>query len=150
LAERITSVDQLKSWTDQIPLKYDYSAGVAGERFLRGLQQGKIVASVCERCGTRYLPPKMYCVDCFLQITKFDEVGPEGRVRAFTESYVDFDGRRSREPRMLAFVTFKGTEGGIIHRVNGRPKLGARVRPKFAPEKEKKGSLLDILAFEAV
>lgn len=151
LKERITSVDQLRSWTDKIPLRYEYTAGVAGERFLRGLQEGRILAARCEKCGKSYLPPKMYCVECFAPITKFGEVGPEGRVRALTETYVEFDGSRREEPRLIAFVTFKGVTGGIVHRVSGEGlKVGSRVRAKFAPESRRTGSLLDIDEFVSV
>lgn len=151
MSERITRVDLLKSWTDQIPLRYEYSAGVAGEKFLRGLQQGKILAAVCDRCGNKYIPPKMYCVDCFVQVSKFTEVGPEGRIAAISESHVEFDGSKAKEPRLMAYVTFKGVKGGLIHDVTGVGlKVGARVRAKFAAEANRKGSLLDIVAFESV
>ncbi|MDV3277332.1 MAG: Zn-ribbon domain-containing OB-fold protein [Nitrososphaerales archaeon] len=149
--ERITGVDQMRSWTDKIPLRYEYTAGVAGEKFLRGLQHGKILAATCEKCGKSYLPPKMYCVDCFSPISKFEDVGSEGRIGALTESWVDFDGRRTKEPSMFAFVTFKGVIGGLVHRVNGKGlKVGSKVLAQFAPEPKRTGSLTDIEWFVAV
>jgi uncharacterized protein len=66
LSERATRVDALRSWTDAIPLRFDYSAGVAGEKFLRGLEKGEILAAACDKCGATYMPPKMYCVECFV------------------------------------------------------------------------------------
>ncbi|HME19302.1 MAG TPA: Zn-ribbon domain-containing OB-fold protein [Nitrososphaerales archaeon] len=144
LGERITSVDKLRSWTDQIPLHYEYTAGVAGEKFLRGLQDGRIIASKCKKCGKSYLPPKAYCVDCFAPIETFRQVGPEGNVAAITESYVGFDGRRLKNPRAFVFVTFKGVTGGLVQIAGGRGvEVGGTVVPKFKPASKRTGSLLD-------
>jgi uncharacterized OB-fold protein len=141
----------LRAWTDKIPFRYEYTAGVAGQRFLEGLRRGELLAGECERCGKRYLPPKMYCVDCFGPITKFGAVGPRGKVAALTESWVDFQGRRRSSPVMMAFVNFTGVIGGIIHTVEGSAlRIGSNVEAKFVPEHARKGSLLDIENFVAV
>ncbi len=151
LNERITSVDEFRAWTDKIPLRYQYTAGVAGEKFLRGLQDGKILAAKCAKCGKSYLPPKMYCVDCFVPISVYYEVGPEGRVGALTESHVDFHGNKLPSPVSIAFITFKGVTGGLIHRIDGEgPRIGTKVVPKFVPRSARKGSLLDIEKFVSV
>jgi len=148
LRERTTNVEELRSWTDKIPLSYQYTAGVAGEKFLRGLQEGKILAAACDDCGRRYLPPKTYCVECFAPIDRYTVVGRAGVVSALTESHVDFEGRELQKPLLLAFVTFKGVNGGLIHKVEGRRvRIGSRVVPEFAPQSKRRGSLLDILRF---
>jgi uncharacterized OB-fold protein len=144
LGERITSVDRLRSWTDQIPFHYEYTAGVSGEKFFRGIQEGKIIASRCRKCGKSYLPPKSYCVDCFAPIETYREVGPEGKVAALTESYVAFDGRRLKTPRTFVFVSFRGVTGGLVQVATGRGlEVGAAVVPKFKPASKRTGSLLD-------
>lgn len=151
LSERITSIDDERSWKDKIPLHYEYTAGVAGERFLRGLQEGRILASRCAKCGKKYLPPKMYCTDCFLKITRYHEVGPHGVVAALTESHVDFQGRRRSSPVTMAFVTFQGVTGGLIKGASGRGlKIGSKVAPSFKPKGKRVGSLSDIREFRVV
>ncbi len=136
------------AWKDSIPLHYEYTAGVAGERFLRGLEAGKILASECSNCGKRYLPPKTYCVNCFLETTKYKTIASAGTVSALTESYVDFEGRRLAKPRTYAFVTFKGVTGGLIHRTSGsHVSIGTKVKPKFKPVRKRSGTLLDIESF---
>ena len=144
LGERITSVGRLRSWTDQIPFHYEYTAGVAGEKFLRGLQQGKILASVCQKCGKSFLPPKMYCVDCFVEARKYREIGPSGTVSAITESHVGFNGERLKVPRTFAFVTFTGVTGGLVQVVSSPGlKVGSKVAPKFRPASRRTGSMTD-------
>jgi uncharacterized OB-fold protein len=148
LNERITSVDELRTWKDRLPLRYEYSAGLAGERFLRGLKEGKILAAKCDRCGKLFLPPKIYCIDCYREMKTFVEVGPGGKVSAVTEAWVDFEGKRTEAPRRMAFVTFKGVQGGLIHSVEGsKTRIGAQVTPRFRPEPERIGSLRDIETF---
>jgi hypothetical protein len=149
--ERITSADELRSWTDKIPLHYEYTAGVAGERFLQGLKKGVILGGKCASCGKRYVPPKSYCVDCFKAIDEFEPVGPRGTVVALTESWVDFRGRKTRTPAVYAFVSFKGAVGGIIQKAEGEAlKIGSVVEAAFVPEPQRKGALTDIEKFVAV
>ncbi len=148
LSERITNVEELRSWKGLIPLHYEYTAGVVGERFLRGLQQGKILAAKCGNCGRSYLPPKVYCVNCYLEIKHFRKVGPSGTISAVAESHVDFEGRPTKRPRTFAFVTFSGVTGGLIHYARGSGlAIGAKVTPRFKPASKRKGTLLDIEEF---
>jgi uncharacterized OB-fold protein len=147
LNERITRVDDLRSWRDQIPFHYVYTAGVAGERFFRGLQDGKILAANCSSCGRKYLPPKMYCVNCFVEISDFVDVGSVAKVRALAESRFDFDGNAAQAPRTFAFLTFKGVEGGILHYAGDGLKVGSRAIARFRPKQERKGTMLDIEGF---
>ena len=142
LGERITSVEKLRSWTDQIPLHYEYTAGVAGEKFLRGIQQGKILASRCRKCGKSYLPPKAYCVDCFAKVDDYVSVGPEGKVAAVAETFVGFDGRELEDPKTFVFVTFRGVTGGLVQAAAGRGlKIGDRVVALFRQGSKRKDSL---------
>ena len=148
LTERITNVDELKSWKDQIPLRYEYTAGVAGEKFLRGLQGGKILASRCGKCGRSYLPPKMYCVEDFSEIKDFPQIRGKGRLVALAESHVDFAGRKTKRGTTFVFVSFDGVEGGLIHRgIGAGLVVGSKVIPRFRPVGKRKGMMLDIEGF---
>jgi uncharacterized OB-fold protein len=147
LKDRITSVNDLRSWKDEIPFHYVYTAGVAGERFLRGLQEGKILAAKCDNCGRMYLPPKMYCVECFAEIRNFVEVGPQARVKALAQSHFDFHGNKIDKPMTFAFLEFKGVIGGILHYAGGGLEVGSRATARFRPRSERKGTVLDIEGF---
>ena len=124
---------------------------MAGERFLRGLIEGRILASQCSNCGKRYIPPKAYCVDCFLEIKRFTQLGSLGLVAAITESSVGFGGDRLAKPKTFVFVVYKGVTGGLIHYAIGpRPEIGSKVVPKFRAPKKRKGTILDIKGFVRV
>ncbi len=148
LRDRVTSVGDLRSWTDQIPFRYEYTAGVAGERFLRGLMDGRIVAGECGGCGKRFLPPKAYCTDCFRAIDRFDAVGQDGIVAAMAEAWVGFQGERLARPKRYVFVEFDGVTGGLVHfAVGPGVRVGSRVAPRFRPLSKRRGSLLDLHGF---
>ena len=116
---------------------------MAGEKFLRGVQEGKLLASACSKCGRRFIPPKMYCADCFKE-TRFREIGLTGKVAALTESHVGFAGERLRSPRLFAYVTFPGVTGGLVQTARGKGlKLGSKVAVRFRAKTKRTGSMLD-------
>jgi hypothetical protein len=140
MSERLDSVTDVRQWRDSIPFHYEYTAGVAGERFLRGLKEGKILAGYCPACRETSLPLRMYCLGCYGEITKAVSVGRVGRARAVT---------RNPEGGAFVFVTFDGVKGGIIHRLLGKTRVGGEVVALFRPPKERKCSLDDIQGFGA-
>ena len=144
IEERLGSVAEVMQWVDHIPLHYKYTAGVAGERFLRGLMEGRILAGYCPSCDEYSLPPRIYCVRCYGEITRFAKVGPVGKVSAVTTS-----SRGKSNEQSYVFVTFKGVRGGIVHRLLGKARAGTAVVPRFRPKSERTGSILDIQGFES-
>jgi uncharacterized protein len=145
ITERLDDITSVRQWVDAIPLHYEYTAGVAGEKFLRGLMQGKVLASYCSNCDKASLPLRIYCVDCCSETRKTVKVGPNGTVKASTRT-VDSEGREVS----FGFVAFPGIKGGIIHVLIGTAKTGTRVKPRFRPKKERKGAISDLLGFERV
>lgn len=142
--EKLGSVSEVTQWSDSIPFRYEYTAGVAGEKFLRGLLAGKILGGYCPNCGETSLPARIYCVRCYGPITKFVKVGPTGRVRAISRE------KGPEGPRTWVYVTFDGVRGGLIHRLIGKGRAGSRVAPRFRARAERTGSILDIEGFVLV
>ncbi len=139
--ERICDVTRIRNWQDSIPLHYLYTTGIAGERFFKGIMQGKILASRCKRCKESFIPPRIYCVNCYSKIEEFVEVGGRGRVVAVAER------RKGRKRIRYAFVRFEGIKGGIIHSIDDDVKVGDYVKPVFLPREKRKGDLSDITFF---
>ena len=138
----------MRQWRDEIPLYYEYTAGLAGERFLRGLMDGKILGGYYESCKETFLPPRVYCVSCFGEVKRFVEVPPVGKIAAITEDYGPRGGAAKKGRDRFAYITFEGVTGGMLHVVVGRAKVGSVVRPKFKEEAERRGSILDIEGFQ--
>ena len=117
---------------------------MAGERFLRGLIAGKLLAGYCPNCKEASLPPRIYCVKCFGEIRKYVRVGPVGRVSAMTTTRSGQDGQTLDHPVTFGYITFEGVSGGILHRIVGNTRVGSTVKPRFKPRRERTGSILDI------
>lgn len=156
--ERVASEVGLGVLEDHIPLQYKYTAGVAGDRFLQLLRQGKIQASRCEKCDKLFLPPKIFCKDCFSQLNEWRDVPEEGGyLYSFTMVKKSGKHRKDKdddsEDVLVALVKYDRIEGGLLGTLKkGReePKIGMRLRPVFRQKAERKGDLSDIEYFERV
>ncbi len=144
--ERITNEEELRSWRDHIPFEWKYTAGIAGERFLQLLKQGTIQASLCRTCNKLFLPPKIFCKDCFVQLNEWRDVAADS---GFVYSFTNVKSKSGKKTILL--VKFDGVVGGLIGRFKlGReePRIGMKVRPVFKHKDERKGALSDIEYFE--
>ncbi len=140
--ERITKGDQMRRWEDHIPLQWKYTAGVAGERFLQLLKQGKIQSSVCRNCNKAYLPPKIFCKECFAQLNEWRDVPSDGGyVYSFTVV----------NEEIIVLVKFDGIDGGLLGRLKKgkeEPRIGMKVKTVFRRKEDRKGEISDIDYFE--
>ena len=132
-----------------IPVNFVYTAGIAGEEFLRGLKKGKILGNKC-KCGLAYIPPRLFCEDCFSRIEKSFESPIIGKVFSFSVANVSFDGAKIT-PETIALIDIG--ESKLMHRLNipgEKVKLGMKVKAVFKPAEARKGSINDIKYFEAI
>jgi uncharacterized OB-fold protein len=149
IKERLDSVEDIVQWKDKIPLHYEYTAGPAGERFLRGLMDSKLVASRCMVCEISYMPPKAHCTNCFGNIHAFVDVGKKGKIAAL--SRYRSQGTKESDGRFYAYVKFQGVKGGLVHNILGKgARVGSKVVVRFMPRAKRMGSIRDIRGFEVV
>jgi uncharacterized protein len=152
--ERTTDARRFRHWDGNMEADYIYTSGVAGEKFFVALRdEGKLLASRCPSCGLDYLPVRLFCEDCFAELTEFVDVPPQGRVAAVTVAHVDREGSPLSRPQVWAFVTFQGIRGGLVHRLlipPGRARVGMVVRPKLKGRESRVGAITDIDGFEPV
>ncbi len=154
ITEKISNNNEIRTWRDHIPLDWKYTAGVAGERFLQLLKQGKIQAAICRSCNKSFLPPKIFCKDCFIQLTEWKEVaGDSGFIYSFTKVRTTDKKEGANTARIIVLVKFEGIEGGLLGRFKtGReePRIGMKVKPVFKKRENRKGELSDIEYFEKI
>jgi uncharacterized OB-fold protein len=164
---------KIVGWRDTIRLRYEYTAGIAGETFLRALKDGRILASKCARCGEVRIPPRIYCLECGgrtridVQVVHLGWVGAvsttigsarlRGRREGKGAESADSAAARERPPgdsqATFGYIKFAGVSGGLVHRLlrasKGIPRPGEEVGPIFVPQRDRKGSILDIEGFRA-
>lgn len=148
--DRIERPEDFRHWFGDMEAQYVYTSGVAGDKFFTALKKGKILAAKCDTCGKVFLPPRMYCEDCFCELTEWVEVSNKGTVDTFTVVHVDRDENPLESPEVWAFIRMEDTDGGFVHKVNVPPEsveIGMPVKAVFKKEKERKGRITDILYF---
>ncbi len=150
--DSITKTTKIGYFEGAIPVNYQYTFGMAGDKFFSEVKdKGDFLASKCPECGVMYIYPQIYCDDCFCEISEFVSVGTEGELYSATESHFNNHGDPHDKPRMMGLIRFPGVKGGIVHRLNINTSeicLGMRVKAKLKPQKERQGSIDDILYFE--
>lgn len=134
----------------KIQIPYNYSAGPAMTKFLRGLQEKTIYASVCSACGRRSVPPLSFCGRCWLPIDNYVPVEQKGTLQSFVEapsSHANYDNAAS--PLGYGLLRLQGCSTSLVHLVQAPGgtalRIGATVRPVW--KDERKGSILDIAHF---
>jgi uncharacterized OB-fold protein len=155
LLHRIKYLHDVFAWEGDMPTQGRYTAGIAGEKFFREIQEnGRFLGTVCTRCCITYVPPRLYCERCFDQLDEWVEVPPTGQVYTFTTVHLDLDGNPLPGPRIMALVQLDGADGGLVHFIGeAEPEdicVGTRVEAVFKDKEERKGGIRDIAYFRPV
>ncbi|TMI07529.1 Zn-ribbon domain-containing OB-fold protein [Candidatus Bathyarchaeota archaeon] len=153
ILEKLTQPGQARHWTDSIPLEFHYTAGVAGEEFRRELRDnGRFLVSKCSKCKSTYIPARMYCPSCFIEMKDQFPIDKPGYVYSFTSVNRDRSGTDTELPITVGVVKFEGVKGGIVHLLDvddsERVSIGMKVTPSLKNLSERTGALTDILAFK--
>src|SRR6266581_3795082 len=108
ILEKISQPSQARHWTDSIPLEYHYTAGVAGEAFRRELKEnGRFLSSKCAQCKSTYIPARMFCPACFIEITDDAPLEETGKVSFGMKVVPVLKDRRERTGALTDIVAFK-------------------------------------------
>ena len=153
LLHRIEHPHDALAWEGDMPTLGRYTAGIAGEKFFREIQKNaKFLGTVCPACDITYVPPRLYCEQCFAHLEEWVDVPATGRVHTFTTVHLDLDGNRLAEPRILAFVNLDSSDGGLVHFLGevepDQVCIGMPVEAVFKKKADRKGSILDIAYFK--
>ncbi|MFB6489939.1 MAG: Zn-ribbon domain-containing OB-fold protein [Thermoproteus sp. AZ2] len=143
--------------------RYNYTTGEALGVFLAGLKQGRILGTVCKRCGRVFVPPRMYCSYCFRPVDGWVEARDEGVVVTAVASYIEATRARAEKARVVGVIKlevpgYKFDDHffpGIMHyicvddeAVKSMGIFGMRVRARWRPVEQRVGSITDIECFE--
>jgi len=117
---------------------YDYSPGKARTRFLRGLEQRKILGERCPSTGEVYVPPTGVAPVSGLLTTEQVEVGPKATITSFCVVHIGFGVNAPPTPFVSALflpdgasVSLYGTVGGIDY---DKVRIGMRVEPVWVDD----------------
>lgn len=127
--EKVGKEDKLLTWNDIMQAEeYVYTVGLAGEEFFNGLKQRKIIGSRCPKCGKVYLPPRLYCEDCFVKNEYLELNDAKPYIDSYTIVYKDTEGERLKIPQTIALIRFQKVSGGLLAFVSeGDVEIGKEV-----------------------
>ncbi|MHA2253337.1 MAG: Zn-ribbon domain-containing OB-fold protein [Candidatus Kariarchaeaceae archaeon] len=132
------------------PVHYLYTVGISGEKFFKGLKDQKILGNTCNACNMTYLPPKMFCEDCFDELGEgtYKELGTEGELVSFSQVFYDHRGDKLSDPYFLGLIKVDGSNTTFFHKLlnSSEPKIGMRVKAVW--NSERIASIFDLQGFE--
>ena len=130
---------------------YQYTPGRAASRFLRGLEQGRILGQRCPQCGKVYTPPRGACAADGVPTTDEVELPGTGTVTTFCVVNVPFYGQKIEIPYVSATVLLDGADIGLFHLIQEIPAekvhMGMRVEPVWVDPGDRTPSLESIKYF---
>ncbi len=143
---------EYRLWKGDMEADYIYTSGVAGDRFFKTLRdKGMLSATYCPNCDITYMPPRMYCENCFGELDTWKELSPEGSVDTFTIAHVDEKDKKLEIPRIWAFIRIDGANGGLIHNLKdidpSKVQTGMKVKAVLKPKDKRTGEITDIECF---
>jgi hypothetical protein len=133
-----------------ISLDFNYTPGVAASRFLRSLEQGKLVGQRCPKCLKVYVPPRGACSLCGVATNEELELTGKGTVTTFCVTRIPSPGLEP--PYVTAWILLDGadlTAMFLIQEVDPADvRLGMRVEPVWVEPSERKTDLGNIKYFK--
>ena len=134
-----------------IELRYRFTAGKAQSRFLRGVEQGKLLGQRCPQCKKVYVSSRGACAACGVPTEGDVEISDKGTVTTFCVVNVPFYDQKMEIPYVSATILLDGADIGLMHLIQECPaedvRMGMRVEAVWKPPEERTPSLESISHF---
>lgn len=131
LPASLQDVEQVKSVRTPARLDYEFTAGDASSRFLRGITQKKIIGQRANETSRVYVPPRGADPELGATTPIEVEVAQVGTVTSFCMVNVAFYGSVMELPYTSALILLDGADLSIMHLIQEIPadqvRIGMRV-----------------------
>ena len=74
------------------------------EQFYKYLEQKKLMAARCDRCGSMFLPPRPLCTDCFSKELSWVQLQTRGKLVTYTVIHVAPEQFQSMAPYAYGII----------------------------------------------
>ncbi len=133
--------EPVKTIVTPVSLTYKFTPGTASQRFLRGLEQGKIRGQRCEKCDRVYVPPRGSCPRCGVPTAEEVQVADKGTVTTFCIVRVPSQNIELELPFVAAHILLDGADIPFFALIQECPvdqaRMGMRVEAVWVPEAER-------------
>ncbi len=155
--EKQTDPTSPMHWPGNMQADYFYSNGIAGDKFFKHLmEKDTFLATKCKPCNKILFPPRLYCEDCFEEISEEDwmEVPASGIVKLFTLATINAHGQKMEEAKVIALIDIDNTDGAMlgIIKTNELDKdfSDVRVKAVLRLKDKREGTLKDVLYWQLI
>ncbi len=132
--------EPVKVLVTPVKVDYTYTPGIASEKFLLGLKQGKLLGAACDECGRVYVPPRGACPRCARPTSTFKELAHTGTVITFSIVRVPSDNIDVPLPYCVANILLDGADISLTGLIQECPlpdvRIGMRVEAVWRPQAE--------------
>ena len=150
MSDRADAAEPVRSIRTPVRLEYDYTAGTASSRFLRGIAEGRILGQRCPECRKVYVPSRGSCPRCGVATADEVEVDQKGTVTAFCIVRIPAENLSFDPPFVCAHILLDGADIPFFHVIRNVAlddvRMGMRVRASWAP-KEQWGPTLESIEY---
>jgi len=115
LPRSLRGVELVRSVRIPAELRYQYTAGGATTRFLRGIAQKRILGERCPRCGKVYVPPRGSCPSDGVPTAEQVELPHKGTLTSFCIVNVQFYGQEMEVPYTSGLILLDGSDLPLMH-----------------------------------
>jgi hypothetical protein len=78
--------------------------------FIAYLEEGKVMATKCKKCGMTFFPPRADCSGCLSRTTDWIDVTGKGTLLTFSKLYIGPAGFEGDLPYTIALAQFKNVK----------------------------------------
>ncbi len=132
-------------------LDYQFSAGIAQSRNLRGLAEGKFIGQRCPVCRKVYVPSRGSCPTDGVPTDEVVELANTGTVTTFCVVNVPFAGQSVEIPYTCAMILLDGADISFMGLIQEIPTadvhMGLRVEAVWAPPEERGYTMASVRYF---
>jgi uncharacterized protein len=134
-----------------IRVEYQYTAGLAQSRFLKGIAEGRFLGQRCPKCHKVYVPPRGSCPTDGVATTDEVELGNKGTITTYCVVNVPFVGQKIEIPYICAQVLLDGADLAFMGLVQEIPadqvRMGLRVEAVWVDRSELRPNLGSVKYF---
>ncbi|MGB3486303.1 MAG: OB-fold domain-containing protein [Mycobacterium sp.] len=121
-------------------IEIQHTASLPESRFLRALEEGKLLGARTGKSGKVYFPPKEADPATGKELDEFVELSDKGTVTTYAIINIPFAGQRIKPPYVAAYVLLDGADIPFLHLVTeieaSEVRMGMRVEAVWKPREE--------------
>lgn len=121
-------------------IEIQHTASLPETRFLKALEEGKLLGARSGKTGKVYFPPKEADPATGKELDEFVELPDQGTVTTFAIINIPFAGQRIKPPYVAAYVLLDGADIPFLHLVTeieaSEVRMGMRVQAVWKPREE--------------